>query len=200
MAKRQGSRTRPPIERIKSAAEFRRWYWLKSELVAFARTRGIATTGQKPELAKRVAAFIDTGHRLAAPKKKRIRSDFDWRTSSLRKSTVITDSYRNTQNVRSFMKKHAGEKFRFSNEFMAWMRANEGKTLGDAVMFWRELDRKKREEGYREASLPQNQYAQFSRALAEARPGIKAADIRRIWKIKRSGPGPFRYRKGDENL
>ena len=98
------------------------------------------------------------------------------------------------------MKTHAGTRFAFSNEFMAWMRENTGRTLADAVRFWQELDRRTREEGYREPSLPQNQYARFTRAIAEAQPGIRAREIRRLWKLKRSGPGPHEYAPGDELL
>lgn len=190
---------RPALARIRSASEFRRWYWLKEELVAFARKKGIPTAGRKPELEDRLAHWLDTGNVPETPTKT-ITSDFDWKREPLKLSTVITDSYRNNQNVRAFMKKHASPKFAFSNEFMEWMRANCGKTLKDAVAFWKELDRKKREDGYRECSLPQNQYAAFSRALAQAKPGIRATDIRRIWAIKRRGPGPHRYRPGDEDL
>lgn len=148
---------------------------------------------------RRLGAWIDTG-RVEPVTRRLVTSDFDWTRATLHERTVITDNYRNTRNVRLFMQSHLGSRFRFTNEFMEWMRGHVGSTLADAVAFWRELDRKKREEGYREASLPQNQYAQFSRALAKASPGISAVEIRRIWKIKRSGPGPHRYRRGDENL
>ena len=83
---------------------------------------------------------------------------------------------------------------------MDWMRGNTGKRLEDVVAFWLELDRNKREEGYREEPLPQNQYNGFSRALSEAVPGISSAEIRRIWAVKRSMPGPHEYKRGDEHL
>lgn len=102
--------------------------------------------------------------------------------------------------MRRFMQTYAADHFAFSNEFMAWMKSAQGKTLQDAIEFWLELDRKKNREGYREKPLPQNQYNQFSRDISTAVPGISAREIRRIWAIKRARPGPHVYEKGDENL
>ena len=96
------------------------------------------------------------------------------------------------------MKTNAGEHFKFSNEFMQWMRDNTGKTLKDALAYWIELDRKKRYFGYREEPLPQNEYNQFVRALSEARPGISTKEIRRLWTIKRSKPGRPVIMPGDD--
>lgn len=143
---------------------------------------------------------MDTGKRLPTARRPRPSGLVDWGKGTLTIATIIDDGYRNTRNVRSFMQTHASQRFRFSNEFMGWMRTNAGRTLGDAVAFWLELDRKKREDGYTEASLPQNEYAQFSRAVAQARPGLSAAKLRALWKQKRSAPGSRRYQRGDEWL
>lgn len=62
---------------------------------------------------------------------------FDWHYSTLSSHTVIAPGYRNTQNVRRFFVAEIGEKFTFDRAFMAWMQANSGKTLGDAVDEWR---------------------------------------------------------------
>lgn len=190
---------RPPIEKIKAAAELSQWYWLKSELVSFARQSGVACDCSKPELLSRLCHWLETGEK-SDNKKARPKSKFDWSKEALTVATVITDSYRNTQNMRRFMQANAAEYFAFSNEFMAWMRTAEGKTLQQAVDFWLALDAKKKRDGYREKPLPQNQYNQFSRDISKAVPGITATDIRRIWAIKRAGPAPHVYQQGDERL
>lgn len=189
---------RPAIESIKSSAEFERWYWLKAELLDYCRHHRLGTVGQKRELAARIVQYLDTGT-VVKPRSKKVASTFDWGKEPLKLSTIITDSYRNSSNMRKFMKAQAGEHFKFSNEFMEWMRNNEGKTLKDAVKFWQALDQKKRKAGYREKPLPQNQYNAFTRALSEVRPGITAKEMRRLWAIKRSKPGPHTYEPGDEN-
>jgi len=188
---------RPPLKEVKTGAEFQRWYWLKKELVAYCREQGLGTVGRKPELERRIVRFLDTGE-VVKPQRQKIESSFDWGRKELVISTVITDSYRNTKNMRNFMKANAGGHFKFSNEFMQWMRDNTGKTLKDALAYWIEPDRKKRYSGYREKPLPQNEYNQFTRALSEACPGISTNEIRRLWAIKRSKPGPHIFVPGDE--
>ena len=61
---------------------------------------------------------------------------FDWHYSPLDRATVIDATYRNTQNVRRFFKAEIGQHFGFDRAFMAWMKANRGKSLGDAVAEW----------------------------------------------------------------
>lgn len=58
---------------------------------------------------------------------------FDWHSAELTPQTVITDSYRNTQNVRRFFKAHIGADFKFNRPLMAWMKQNTGKPLSDAI-------------------------------------------------------------------
>ncbi|MEO0768301.1 MAG: DUF6434 domain-containing protein [Cyanobacteria bacterium J06649_4] len=195
----QSNESRPDLARITSGAELQRWYWQKSELVAYCRSHKLGVSGNKRELLNRMSHFIETGE-ILPPTRKVSQSKFDWGKATLSLSTRITDSYKNTRNVRAFMKKHASEQFAFSNEFMQWMRDNEGKTLADAVSFWLELNHKKQHAGYREKPLPQNQYNQFTRALSQSVPGISSSEIRRLWAIKRSKPGPHIYQPGDENL
>jgi hypothetical protein len=57
---------RPALSTKLSSAEFQRWYWLKAELVDFARSSNIAATGNKPELASRIDAWLD-GRSTQAP-------------------------------------------------------------------------------------------------------------------------------------
>lgn len=59
--------------------------------------------------------------------------EFDWHKDTISNSTLITSSYKNTQNVRRFFKLNYGEHFKFDRNFMQWMKGAEGLTLGDAV-------------------------------------------------------------------
>lgn len=191
--------TRPPIDSITTSTDLKQWYWLKAELVSFARESGVAYDCGKPELLSRLCHWLETGDKTVE-KEPRAQSNFDWRKEPLTVATTITDSYKNTQNMRRFMQMHAADHFAFSNEFMDWMKSAQGKTLQSAIDYWLELDGKKRREGYREKPLPQNQYNQFMYDISAASPGISARNIRRIWAIKRAGPGPHVYAKDDENL
>lgn len=60
--------------------------------------------------------------------------NFDWHSALLTKDTIITDDYKNSQNVRRFFVAALGSEFKFSVKFMAWLKSNSGKTLGDACL------------------------------------------------------------------
>ncbi|KRV72537.1 DUF6434 domain-containing protein [Pseudomonas citronellolis] len=44
--------------------------------------------------------------------------------------------YRNTQNVRRFLREQCGEGFRFDRTFMAWIRSGAPATMGEVVDEW----------------------------------------------------------------
>jgi hypothetical protein len=62
--------------------------------------------------------------------------DFNWHSDPITRSTPITPHYKNTQNVRRFMLEHCGPRFKFDRAFMAWIRNDTAKTLGDMVDEW----------------------------------------------------------------
>ena len=61
---------------------------------------------------------------------------FDWHSDPITRKTPITKTYRNTQNVRRFFWKECGDHFKFDRPFIAWMKAADGKAMGDAVKEW----------------------------------------------------------------
>lgn len=62
---------------------------------------------------------------------------FNWHSDTLTRDTLVDEDYRNTQNVRRFMLEHCGDGFKFDRDFMAWIKNNESKTLGEVVDEWR---------------------------------------------------------------
>lgn len=62
---------------------------------------------------------------------------FDWHSDAITRSTVVDKHYRNTQNVRRFMLEHCGPAFRFDRDFMAWIKAEPAKEMGDVVDEWK---------------------------------------------------------------
>ena len=61
---------------------------------------------------------------------------FDWHCNKISDTTHIDESYKSTQNVRRYFKSRCGDHFKFDRSFMAWMKENSGKTMGDAVTEW----------------------------------------------------------------
>ena len=178
---------RPDIASIKTGTALRRWYWRKTDLVEHARSLGLKTGGGKFEILDRIAHFLDTGEapREAAQKPK---SRFDWHSAELTPQTEITDSYRNTQNVRRFFKAQVGDAFKFNIEFMAWMKANTGRTLADAVVEYHAMRAREAAPGFQSKIADHNQFNQYTRDFLAANPDLGLKDVRRVWALKIQQP------------
>ena len=195
---------RPDIDSIANAETFLDRYWLKAELVAFCKRRGIGYAGSKAEITDRIAHYLKTGERTPPRRTRRARrarraratSAFDWAKAYITPETVITDSYRNGPNVRAFFVSQIGPRFRFNIAFMEWMRGNCGKTMGDAVASWRRIDAL-RKQGVRSEIPSGNQFNRYVRDFFDANPGRTMDEARACWKAKRSRPGPNRYDDSD---
>ena len=200
--------TRPDLGHIPDAATFRDWYWLKAELVAFCRARGLSYAGSKAEIAERIAHHLDDdGHHgpEARPPKpafrqrkgaQRASSRVNWAHLNITPETVITESYRNGPNARAFFQAQIGPRFRFNIAFMEWMRGNCGKTMADAVEAWLRIERL-RKQGEK-APIPEgNQYNRYLRDFFAANPARSLAEARTCWLAKRARRGPVRYASTD---
>ncbi|RED11034.1 DUF6434 domain-containing protein [Pontivivens insulae] len=193
---------RPEIATITSGAELKRWYWLKEELVLHARALSLATAGGKFELLDRIAHFLDTGERLKAARRK-ARSDFDWHGATLSDETVITDSYRNSQNVRRYFKSRCGDSFKFNTAFMAWMKDNAGKTLADAVIEYERLQVEARAPQFESRIADHNQFNQYTRDFLADNSHLGMPEVRKFWALKRALPsedGRHVYEPSDLDL
>ncbi|MCY6382660.1 DUF6434 domain-containing protein [Hoeflea prorocentri] len=195
---------RPDINRITSGDELKRWYWRKDELIAHARTIGVKTTSGKFVILDRIAHYLDTGEtKFPGDEKVRTKSKFDWHSEALTHETVITDSYKNTQNVRRFFKSAVGDQFKFNIAFMEWMKSNTGRTLGDACAAYLQIKDMENTPGYRTRIKDHNQFNQYTRDFLEDNPDLGLSDVRRIWaeKIKRpSATGRHVYDRSDLKL
>ncbi len=193
---------RPDIGQVSDGAELRRWYWSKEELVAHARTLGLKRTGGKFLILDRIAHFLDTGEReFPGDVTVKPRSKCDWHSAPLTRETVITDSYKNTQNVRRFFKSELGDSFKFNIAFMEWMRTNTGRTLADACVAYREIRAVEKDTP---AAIPDhNQFNQYTRDFLDDNPDLSMDDVRRVWALKIALPsetGRHRYVRSDLKL
>ncbi len=187
---------RPDIAHCPDAATFRQWYYLKAELIDYARSKGLRTTGGKFEIADRIAYFLDNGQPPPeAPKASKPTSKFDWHSAPLSPETVITDSYKNSQNMRRFMQAQIPG-FKFSIPFMDWMKANTGKTLADAVAAAKAISADKK-AGVKQPNQPHNQYNAYTRAYFDAVPDGSQVELRRLWALRRQRPGPYVFAPED---
>ncbi|UTZ41206.1 DUF6434 domain-containing protein [Vibrio campbellii] len=63
-------------------------------------------------------------------------SKVDWHKDPIEDNTLVTSSYKSTQNVRRYFKSKCGDNFAFDRGFMQWMKQAEGITMGEAVQEW----------------------------------------------------------------
>jgi len=60
----------------------------------------------------------------------------DWHRDPITRATPVTSTYRNTQNVRRFLRTQCGNDFKFDRPFMAWIKDGKAKTMGDVADEW----------------------------------------------------------------
>jgi len=195
---------RPAIDTLTTGDDLRQWYWLKSELEAYAKTLGVRPTGSKFTILDRLCHFLDTGQtQWPGDTRTKPASKFDWHSAELTPDTVITDSYKNSQNVRRFFKAHVGDSFKFNIAFMAWMKNNVGATLADAILVYHELKAQEAQPGFQSEIAHHNQFNRYMRDFLADNPGRSLDDVRRFWALKRALPsktGRHIYDRSDLDL
>lgn len=190
---------RPKLDKTISINDFRNYYWLKVELIDFCRETGLKRAGGKIEIADRILKYLETGEIITKSEKERkqTKSNFDWNNETLDIDTLITDNYKNTENVRAFFEKAIGRHFKFNVEFMNWMKSSAGKTLGDSVKKWKKIIEKKKESTYKTEIAPQFEYNTYIRDFLADNPQLSTKDAIESWKIKREKPEKKKYNQSD---
>lgn len=137
-----GIADRPPLVPGLPLRDFRAYYWLKSELEDFCRAEGMSTEGSKAELVARVEHLLETG---AIPEGERTERPRPWSTTpppgaddpSPTLDEVIRLGVRPDEEHRAFFVRVIGERFEFTDLFLAWCREHAGRdTYADAVTEW----------------------------------------------------------------
>lgn len=169
-----------------------------------AQKLGLKTSFEKFVILERIAHFLDTGETaLPSDTLAKAKSKFDWHSAALSSETEITDSYKNTQNVRRFFLKEIGPSFKFNIAFMEWIKDNVGQTLGDACRAYLAIKEQQNAPGFQTKIKSHNQFNQYTRDFLEDNPHLGMQDVRRIWalKIQLSSPdGRHVYEPSDANL
>ena len=120
---------RTELNKELDAAVFRSFYYLKQELADFCKENGLPTTGSKAELTDRIAHFLDTGNVLKFSAKRKTPVNI----GTLTEDTVIEQNIVCSEKHRAFFSEKIGKSFSFNVLFQKWLKANTGKTYGDAI-------------------------------------------------------------------
>jgi len=176
---------RPDIATLTDSSELRRWYWKKTELATEARRLGLKCTGAKFAILERICHFLDTGeHQAPDDVHLKVTSSFDWHSGKLTPDTIITDNYKNTQNVRRFFRAHLDPGFKFNISFMDWLKQNIGSTLDDAGRYWLSQQTRTTQTKIK----PHNQFNQYVRDFLDDNPTLTMKDAREVWARKKATP------------
>jgi len=193
---------RPTLNREISDIDFLQFYWLKEELVRFCRDEGLKTTGGKTEISLRIENYLKTGIKEVEQlnKRRKPKSKFDWNNELLSLETLITDNYKNTENVRFFFQNEIDGRFKFNVKFMNWMKSNSGKTLKDAIIEWKRIKFEGKNTKTPKEIEPQFEYNTYLRDFLADNQNAKIGDGIKLWKLKKQLRGDNKYQKADLKL
>ena len=182
---------RPELNIELDAATFRSFYYLKRELANFCRENGLPASGSKAELTDRIAYFLDTGSVLKPTAERKTAVNI----GTLTVDTVIEPNIVCSEKHRAFFREKIGKRFSFNVPFQKWLKANAGKTYGDAIRaYHRILEEKKK--GKTEIDR-QFEYNTYIRDFFADNPGKDLHDAIVCWNYKKSLSGHHLYEQSD---
>lgn len=182
---------RPDLNKNMDGATFKSYYYLKEELADFCRKNKLPVSGGKTELTDRIACFLDTGKIPAySSAKKTVAS-----AEQITESAVIEENIVCSEKHRKFFAERIGKGFSFNVQFQKWLKANAGKTYGDAVNAYYVISEEKK-KGKSEIEK-QFEYNKYIRDFFEDNKGKSLKEAIMCWKYKKNLQGHNRYEKFD---
>ena len=182
---------RPELNKKLDTATFRSFYYLKQELADFCKENGLPTSGSKIELTDRIAYFLDTGNVLKSSAERKTAAII----GTLTEGTVIEPNIVCSEKHRAFFSEKIGKSFSFNVPFQKWLKANAGKTYGDAIRaYYRILEEKKQTKTKIGGQFEYNTYI---RDFFADNPGKSLHDAIVCWNYKKGLPGHHRYEQSD---
>jgi SAP domain-containing new25/Domain of unknown function (DUF6434) len=174
---------RPLLSTSLSSEEFLRWYWLKSELVAFARLENLGSGGDKPALTRRIMLFLDRAD-TTEESNRAVRTTVSKRfVEPLTLDTMLGPRQAASQQLRAFFVEVIGPRFSYDIHMRTFLVSDRDKTLGDAVAHWYATRGATKPE-----TLPQLELLRFTTAWHLRNPQGTQAECRTAWKLHRSLP------------
>jgi hypothetical protein len=173
---------RPDLTSDLTVQDFKRHYFLKSELLGFCRTYGLSSVGSKPDLNARIAAFLETGQVTKPPPAPRRSGQKEPQELTL--ETVIWPGMTCNPRLGAFFREHIGSGFRFNAAMRNFIHHAAGRTLGEGLEVWRN-DQAERRAGRKDAILPQLEYNRHFRDFFAENPGATRDQAIAAWWKKR---------------
>ena len=182
---------RPELNKETDTAAFRSYYYLKQELAGFCKENGLPASGSKADLTDRIAYFLDTGSVLKHTAERKTAVNI----GTLTEDTVIEPNIVCSEKHRAFFREKIGKGFSFHVPFQKWLKANAGKTYGDAIRAYYQIQEEKKQT--KTEIGRQFEYNTYIRDFFADNPGKSLHDTIVCWNYKKSLPGHHRYEKSD---
>ena len=171
---------RPSLTPATSTEEFRAWYWLKEELVAFCRAHDLSSAGLKREIEARICAYL-SGNEDRRPRVQPRRDGV--MPQEFTPQTVIGKGWRCSPALGAFFRSVVGRSFRFNGPMRAFIHAAEGSTLADAAIVYQNSVRP---GAPKRPIAEQLEYNRHFREFFRDHPGASRDAAIAAWWIKRS--------------
>jgi len=186
-------KNRPCLSKGLDSETFKKFYYLKKELVDFCKDNFMSSAGSKADLNNRIIHFLNTGERLTFINIKK--SKIDKKNLSL--NTIVEENFCYSECKREFFKSIIGSKFTFCVPLQRFIKANVGKKYSDIVDEWYRIqDNKKRNKG-NSVIDSQFEYNTYIRDFFKENKGKSLKDAIKCWKYKKSIEGSNRYEEED---
>lgn len=171
--------------------DFRSYYWMKADLVSFARQLGLPTHGYKPELNARIERRLRGLPDSADPPEQPARGPRD-SDRPLRRDTPVVN-YKSDQKTRAFFQSQIGPGFHFTYLLNQYRLAHKNLTYGELIDEWVAERDRRRNNDYEAPLAEHGKWNRFVRDFFadEKNHGKSLGDAAIAWnKIKKRRGNP----------
>lgn len=182
---------RPILNNDLSENDFRSYYYLKKELIAFCKENHLPTSGNKIELTNRIAEYLTKGI-ISKPSFKKHKKSTN---NTITENSIIEPNISFSEANRAFFKSKIGKSFSFNLLFQKWLKENAGKTYQEAIAAYYYLLKEKK--SIKNPIGKQFEYNTYIRDFFLDNPKKSLNDAITCWKYKKSIIGHNRYERTD---
>lgn len=177
-----------------AVTDFTDYYWLKADLIEFAKLLGLRTEGYKPELSARIERRLRGKPERRQAKRRRSGGLRDSDNPLTRRTAVV--NYYSDSETREFFKSEIGPEFHFTYHVNQFRLANEGLTYGDLADEWIAERERRRSRGYKAPIAEHGKYNRFIRDYFadDANKGKSLREAAIAWNAIKNRHGEPRYR------
>jgi hypothetical protein len=188
---------RPVLREHMSLSDFRNYYWMKDDLVAFARCLGVRADGYKPELVARIDSRLrglpDAEEPNGTIEAKASPAGCDSNKPLMRRTSVV--NYKSDERTRAFFEKEIGSHFHFTYHLNQYRLRNRGLTYGDLIDEWIADYEQRKKPGYKAPIASHGEYNRYIRDFFadSANNGSTLSDAVVSWKKAKRQRGDRSY-------